>query len=671
MKRRKTFGTKYFGGLNVKDSPSIREDGDLQVCTNVARVVNGEISPAKEPEFMYDSPIDDQGLGYGMCSVVTDGTVKVMRATGNYIYSDETRIGNSGGETKHRFISDGRRTYVLNGIKNMVWDGYGYRYHGPMQIVDTITEQDCQFYFPYISESAVTVTGSITSIVKSAPCVIVDSSHGLNTGDRIYITGVVGMTEINGLNFTVTKLADNYFSLDGVDSTDFTDYDSGGTWSLNRCPNTGTYKYIVTYEITTSSGQVIESEGHQVSEVFNPREHSFNITAGGVVYINALKVSEDYLALYTTDTSATVRAVVYRTKDDGSEYYEIGYIPHSSIVKSGTSGALATASFTDTVPESESTVSYLDLTTDHGMPPQGTIGVFCQQRLFIAGDSEYPNRIYYSMIGKYEYFSPTNYIDCIDTISALGRYAEHVLIFTPSGIKLFSPVGAFGQLSDTQSPVGCEHPDSICAAEFGTIFCRSDGIWLFDGITSRRISDDIESLVKASNQDAKWVAGYTAGHFYASCGDGTTVSDSSFEFYRIGDKILWSVDDNLGASNYIAVSGSPDDIFIYGLRLDGAVEKLNSSSINKSITIKTKAYGDGVVRRWIRIRIDADSSSSLIVVVETNRGNTISITIPATYENPMSSQMRYDLPVSMLGETCEVTITGTPDRIRSIILETE
>jgi len=70
----------------------------------------------------------------------------------------------------------------------------------------------------------------ISNITQANPAVVttVESAHGLSTGDEIHITGVVGMTEVNDLTFTITVVDADEFSLDGEDSTGHGAYVSDG-----------------------------------------------------------------------------------------------------------------------------------------------------------------------------------------------------------------------------------------------------------------------------------------------------------------------------------------------------------------------------------------------------------------------------------------------------------
>jgi len=92
--------------------------------------------------------------------------------------------------------------------------------------------------------------GSIQAITQANPAQVTIPDHGLSTGDFLYIYGVEGMTQINALSYTITVVDANNFTLDGIDSTAFTAYSSGGAiyerafyktkvWKRIYCGGTG------------------------------------------------------------------------------------------------------------------------------------------------------------------------------------------------------------------------------------------------------------------------------------------------------------------------------------------------------------------------------------------------------------------------------------------------
>ncbi len=86
---------------------------------------------------------------------------------------------------------------------------------------------------------------TITNITQSNPAVVTAPGHGLPNGQTILIKGVSGMTEVNGLLFTVANAALNTFELSGINSTGYTAYAGGGRVDLvpgNRIM--GIYRYF-------------------------------------------------------------------------------------------------------------------------------------------------------------------------------------------------------------------------------------------------------------------------------------------------------------------------------------------------------------------------------------------------------------------------------------------
>ena len=72
-------------------------------------------------------------------------------------------------------------------------------------------------------------TKTITAITKADPGVVTAASHGFDNGDTIQITGVVGMTQVNGNRYKVANKTTDTFELLNTDTTDFSTYTSAGT----------------------------------------------------------------------------------------------------------------------------------------------------------------------------------------------------------------------------------------------------------------------------------------------------------------------------------------------------------------------------------------------------------------------------------------------------------
>ncbi|MFN7054834.1 ubiquitin-activating E1 FCCH domain-containing protein [Hyphomonas sp.] len=76
---------------------------------------------------------------------------------------------------------------------------------------------------------------NITGATRANPVTITSNGHGFSNGDRIRITGVSGMTQLNNKIYTVANVTTNTFRLQGVNGSSYSNYSSGG--QIRRCLN--------------------------------------------------------------------------------------------------------------------------------------------------------------------------------------------------------------------------------------------------------------------------------------------------------------------------------------------------------------------------------------------------------------------------------------------------
>ncbi len=79
---------------------------------------------------------------------------------------------------------------------------------------------------------------TITGITKANPAVVTSNNHGFNNGDRVYISGVKGMTQVNGNVYTVAGKTTNTFQLSGTNSNSYNSFQSGSTPRATKCQAT-------------------------------------------------------------------------------------------------------------------------------------------------------------------------------------------------------------------------------------------------------------------------------------------------------------------------------------------------------------------------------------------------------------------------------------------------
>lgn len=90
-----------------------------------------------------------------------------------------------------------------------------------------VSSQNTHFYIHKVGGTATAKV--ITAISKANPAVVTSADHGLKNGDVVSLAAIVGMVELNNASAPVKVITEDTFELVGVDSTDYTDYTSGGT----------------------------------------------------------------------------------------------------------------------------------------------------------------------------------------------------------------------------------------------------------------------------------------------------------------------------------------------------------------------------------------------------------------------------------------------------------
>lgn len=69
---------------------------------------------------------------------------------------------------------------------------------------------------------------NITGATRANPVVITANAHGRSVGDKIYITGVSGMTQLNGKAYTISARTTNTITLSGVNGTSYSKFTGSG-----------------------------------------------------------------------------------------------------------------------------------------------------------------------------------------------------------------------------------------------------------------------------------------------------------------------------------------------------------------------------------------------------------------------------------------------------------
>jgi len=134
---------------------------------------------------------------------------------------------------------------ALDGPTGVRWlytdSGYGIgqitAYTSPTQVTVTVLSN-----FP---ANVVGATAAIAAITQANPAVV-SCTNTFTAGEALFITGVAGMTQVNGKPYTNQTASGSTVTLAGINSTNYTAYTSGGTiignatveWQLGAWSNT-------------------------------------------------------------------------------------------------------------------------------------------------------------------------------------------------------------------------------------------------------------------------------------------------------------------------------------------------------------------------------------------------------------------------------------------------
>jgi hypothetical protein len=131
--------------------------------------------------------------------------------------------------------------------------------HVSLDLIDTTN------WSAYVSGGVLRAQKKITNVTQANPCEVTIAGHGWSTGNNVSISALVGMNEVTGANYQITVTGANTFTLDGVNSTSYTPYVSGGVAHLNTTPSSNVR--MRHYSIGTSDWDVF-CNGFNGSRVF-------------------------------------------------------------------------------------------------------------------------------------------------------------------------------------------------------------------------------------------------------------------------------------------------------------------------------------------------------------------------------------------------------------------
>jgi hypothetical protein len=337
---------------------------------------------------------------------------------------------------------------------------------------------------------------TITGITQANPGVVTSAAHGFSNGDTVVISGVVGMTQVNGKRFKVANVATNTFELQDIDgnnvnTSSYTTYVSGGV--ANRV-----YTLTTTY-LTADLPQLKFAQSADVMYICHPDysvkklsrtgHTSWTITevdfTDGPYLDDNITTTTFGMSSHTVGTGRTLTASAvtginnntgFQSTDVGRLFtFRDGYGEITAI----TSTTVVTATVLKDMGSSSTTTAWaLGAFSDTTGHPSCV--TFYEQRLVFAGTESQPQTLFFSKSGDYEnmhenrggtiadddaiiYTIASNQVNAIRFLSATRTLIVGTVggEFSVSGGGTDDPVTPTNILIKKQSNHGCANLDAI------------------------------------------------------------------------------------------------------------------------------------------------------------------------------------------------------------------
>lgn len=307
-----------------------------------------------------------------------------------------------------------------------------------------VLELGHQYIRFYADHGILTQAGQAISAVTNAnPAVLtyVGADNYAN-GDRVFVTGVLGMTQLNNREFVVTavNVGANTFELwnsDGtaVNSTGYDTYTSAGTISK-------VFEVVTTFT-QTELAQVRITQSNDTLFIFHPTHapqklvrvsalawtlSTISFTDGPYDTLNATTTTLTPSAFAVgAGVTLTASAITGINQDTGFQTTDVGRLIRILqgttwgyvLITGRTSTTVVTVTILNTLTDVTAKVGWrMGVWSDTtGWP---TCGTFHEDRLVLAGASGYPQRLDGSKSGLYTNFSPSSLTGVVADDSAIA-----------------------------------------------------------------------------------------------------------------------------------------------------------------------------------------------------------------------------------------------------------
>jgi len=610
-------------GLNVGAAPHLIADHELAVDQGGWTDQDGTWRTAKGHLTVHAG------------SAISCMAVGRMKGQDHYVYMDGNTLKDLGSTvgtitmgSDPRIIPMDDKFLILGASdgRNRIYDGDHVRDHGPWNgdLRGTMGAGGMQTTGTPATYTVDAGAGGITQAAEAK--VFLTGVGSLVVGQPVMLTGVVGMTEINGNVYTIQSIdvPGKWIEID-CNSTGFTAYSSAGTMYRQVCGLDGDYRYALTTTVELADGAILESnlipvgrDSVQSGFVYNGTEsETFTLTPtmAALFKLNIMSWILSSVAQYNitgtigTDFKPGIR--LYRTKEGGTtDFYLEHELQHGDTGLTYTTGAgyaYYSANIYSYKRDVDLGAVYTADIGDHAPPPTSSLAAQVGQRLFV-NNADYPKRVYISHLDGTDYFNELGWFPLPDHITAMRRVRDRLVCSSAKRIWVVDMISGFPVVSEVDTSHGTVYPDAMFTSEHGLFFVKDGGIYFYDlnevvkvsrkGILDAALSSGVAAAV--SGEVAVFTTDDQGGTAMANVRDGAMVWH--------GDSLAYT---------HLAVNSTGSVIGCEPTKVD----QLFASS-TRAGSFTGKMFGDGLTYDLIKLYIDATiaSGSSFTYQVTTNEG---------------------------------------------------
>ena len=192
---------------------------------------------------------------------------------------------------------------------------------------------------------------TITGATKANPVVITSNAHGFANGDKVFIKGVNGMTQLNNKVYTVAGKTTNTFQLSGVNGSSYSNYSAPNVGTVTKC-QVATCSLVVTsaahgfangtYVVVSSLGGITTAYSSSGGSSHNVNDYVYTVADSTT---NSFSLTEAVGASGTYTSGGSASCTNY-----GCKYYRYTNV----------SGGIKALQTTNCVSERTGTEAYTD-----------------------------------------------------------------------------------------------------------------------------------------------------------------------------------------------------------------------------------------------------------------------------------------------------------------------